>query len=564
MYLVFDGPFTIETDQHSLSISFSSPTRVHIGARSKHQRPAHTIETSTDPTDLMEAISTFRSALKTTSPERSFPTLRGHPPRLELADSLNIPDAISSNPTDLTIEVPPEISDIIPTTPLAYYLGANVESGSEPRITSDTGWSYSLGDRDELEQNIARVLKHVFFFDCVTRTEGHYPVKLTEREALTDRVDIDFEVLYDLPQPERLRAYLEYPLQDFEDLLPLWPAHAKVQVRESSIPYLPFLANDLTTISSVPAELSESVERPSEIETTYQPVIEQIWIGSCYIEGYTKAIKAGYEHRLNLEPTDGTTRIAVVLNDPEFDFEGSEVTQRYGANPKFDFEVILHEDLETDALVELIQQDIDFLHYIGHVTEDGIQCSDGYVDVRTISSVGVTYFLLNACHSARQGIHLVEAGSVGGIVTISEVIDSTAAWFGVNLAKLLDAGFPLRAALKILEPLSLQGTKYQVVGTGSEVVSTHESVPVLTDATLEEDRADVIFTLYPSDRFNTGSIAIQLTADEEVYCVIPSTLRWSTTREELLNHFKSGLGPVHLNGELFWSQEIDSLPTDSP
>jgi hypothetical protein len=47
---------------------------------------------TTDAEDVMMAILTFRSALKTTSPERSFPTLRGHPPAIELNDRLEIPD----------------------------------------------------------------------------------------------------------------------------------------------------------------------------------------------------------------------------------------------------------------------------------------------------------------------------------------------------------------------------------------------------------------------------------------------------------------------------------------
>ncbi len=62
----------------------------------------------------------------------------------------------------------------------------------------------------------------------------------------------------------------------------------------------------------------------------------------------------------------------------------------------------------------------DFLHYIGHIDDDGFQCRDGRVDGTTLDQVGIGTFLLNACNSYDQGLGLVEQGAIAGIVPLNE------------------------------------------------------------------------------------------------------------------------------------------------
>lgn len=560
LYLVFGGPFEIQMSPEVTTISFTRQTNVQIGARSKHQRPAHTVETTTNPADIMAAVSTFGTAMKTTSPERSFPTLRGHPPLLEYGDTLDIPDAIANSSSDISIEVPLELPYILTVAPLSYYLGATVSAGSTPRITSDAGWSYPLAEQDKFAKSVAQVLKQIFLLDCVTRTTGIYPVTLEEAEMVKDRISLDIATLYEVSHAERVGAFLEFDYDSIADLLPLWPAHATVKAQESSVRCLPHLVYELSTISTVSENPVKSGSGQYAIQECFKPVVDQIWVGDGFVPNHTKAIEAGYEHRLNLEPTDGSIRTAVVLNEPEFDTEGVDVAQRYGSDTAVDLEVELHEDLNTEELTNLIQEDIEFLHYIGHVTEEGIQCNDGFVDVSSIPSVGVTYFLLNACNSATQGIELIEAGGIGGIVTLGEVIDSSAAWFGVNIAKLLDTGYPLRAALKILEPLSLISSNYQVVGSASEGISSHESVPILAEVENSGEQVTLKNTAFHSYQFGVGSMGLLLAPDDEEYFLIPNTYNRTIERDEALEFFKSGTFPVLFGDELVWSYEIDSLP----
>ncbi|MCL7419223.1 MAG: hypothetical protein M8354_15510, partial [Halalkalicoccus sp.] len=196
LYVRIEGPFEISADATRMVIEFPERDTVSIGARSKHDRPAATITTTDEPEDVMAAISTFGSALKTTSPERSYPTLRGHPPTIERGSALSIPDGLSPPETGITIEVPPTLRHAYVVAPLAYYLGATVKPGDEAQVRTESGFVHPLGTDGEFETEVERTLKQSFFFDCITRTEGLYPIDLHERRAIERHVDLDFAALY--------------------------------------------------------------------------------------------------------------------------------------------------------------------------------------------------------------------------------------------------------------------------------------------------------------------------------------------------------------------------------
>src|SRR5699024_9950506 len=149
-------------------------TAVTVGARSYHKRPAATVRTPADPESMMAAISTFGSALKTTSPERAYPTLRGHPPAIELGDTLSIPDSFTRSDPAVTIEIPADLKYIYSAAPLAYYLGAELVASEELRLCAGESFEYTLDSEHGFETEVERVLKQTFLLDCVTRTEGLY------------------------------------------------------------------------------------------------------------------------------------------------------------------------------------------------------------------------------------------------------------------------------------------------------------------------------------------------------------------------------------------------------
>ncbi|MFC7166297.1 hypothetical protein [Halospeciosus flavus] len=198
LYVRASGPLTVSTSVSEISVELEDAGEILVGARSRHENPAGTITTTTDPVDMMEAVSHLGSALKTTSPERSYPTLRGHPPLVELGDEVSIPDSVTKPDNGIRLELPAEYRSIYVGAPLAYYLGATMEPAPAPKlVVGDGEFEHRLDTHRGFEAEVERVLKQVFVLDCVTRTEGLYQVDLHEREALESLVDLDFDTLYD-------------------------------------------------------------------------------------------------------------------------------------------------------------------------------------------------------------------------------------------------------------------------------------------------------------------------------------------------------------------------------
>jgi hypothetical protein len=102
VYVWVDAPLHITSGAFEMQFGFGDEAEVLVGARSYHERPAATVTTTSDPADVMDAVSALGSALKTTSPERSYPTLRGHPPAIELGETF---DAASLSPPDTGVRI---------------------------------------------------------------------------------------------------------------------------------------------------------------------------------------------------------------------------------------------------------------------------------------------------------------------------------------------------------------------------------------------------------------------------------------------------------------------------
>ena len=538
-YLELDGPLTITQLAVETHLEFDGLRTIRVGARSRHERPAMTVTTTTEPTDMMAAISTFGSALKKTSPERSWPTMRGHPPAVEHGDDLAVPSAVQSPDTGVEIAVPATHRHVLPVAPLAYYLGARVVPGDEPTVRAPASdLSYRLTE-PSFEDAVARTLKQVFVLDCAARTDGLYEIDLHERSQLADRTDLAFEQLYGLPLAERLAAYLAVPYDAVAPTVPDWRLTAHVDPSAVAIERLPFVVNDLgivrTTTSHEPARTpaselegefaaelerregqrsrsaSTGVTRASELtrsdaETAPNEeyvrldetdAIEQAFIGDGVPIGGTKLLAEAFRNRFDRELTAGDISITVVSNDTRMAEERDLVSQVYGNREQLPFEVTVRRDLTRDELRTTLAGDQQFLHYIGRTEEDGLVCPDGKLNVTTMESVGVEAFLLNACNSYRQGRALIEAGAVGGIVTLNEILSDRAVGMGETIAKLLNQGFPLYAARDIASEESIIGGQYIVIGDGNTTVTQAPSrTPVLVEVQQNSDELDVLIHAY--------------------------------------------------------------------
>ncbi|WP_436901895.1 hypothetical protein [Halovenus halobia] len=582
-YIEVTGPLNINAELFGVTVEFPESQSVNIGFRSRHTRPAATITTSESPRDVMEALSQFGSALKSTSPERSFPTLRGHPPRIELGDSLDIPSELEPPDTGIEIVVPPSLEYVYPVAPLAYYLGADVVPGERPHLRTDHGTVTDFGF-EKFEAAVEQTLKQTFLLDCITRTEGFYDVSLSEREQLDDVVDLNWADLYDQPIADRNHSYLDVPYERVESQVPRWRLVAHAEPTAQSVEQIPFVVDDLAVVRSVqgPTRTEPSLnvvnnkDRSSVLtrsaqtrgsHTNQQPYIqfeptdslEQGWIGDGVPIGASKLMTTAFENRLDRDVKTGDISITIVLNDTRMDEERDLVDDAYGDREELPFDVSVRRNLTVEELRETLQNECDFLHYIGHTDADGFECTDGKLDAAELESTGVDAFLLNACRSYHQGVALVEAGAISGIVTLADIISNEAVSVGELIAKLLNTGFPLRSALTIAREESILGGQYIVVGDGGVAVTQSVSrTPNLVDITPDGNKYKINILLFATDTAGLGTIYTPVIESlGNLYFLIPGHTGNISISEKELSHFlELDNVPVRINSELTWSSSV--------
>ncbi|EMA39335.1 hypothetical protein C448_14789 [Halococcus morrhuae DSM 1307] len=580
LYFRVESALQITADAEGMAIEFEGEREVLIGARSHHERPATTVQTPADPEAMMEAISTFGSALKTTTPERSYPTLRGHPPTVELGDSLDLA-GLEPPDTGVTIEVPADYESIYVAAPLAYYLGATVEPGAEPLLRTDRGFEQSLAGSQGFEQTVARTLKQTFFLDCLTRTEGLYPVDLHERRVLEGELGLDFPTLYEQSLATQLETYLSIPYRTIAEHLPTWKLTANVAATPASSEHLPFVVADLAIVRAVnPASSPEAmaadektadgrsgfVDGPAAIDIEEPFVrpepaesLEQTWIGEGTPLGASKASLAAYRNRLERTPAEGDIEITVVCNDAAMDDERA-VGASYGERADLPFDVTVAHDLTTNELADVLATRTDFLHYIGHVDSEGFACADGRLDARRLDSVGVDAFLLNACQSYQQGIALIEAGAIGGIVTLTDILNSEGIKMGRALARLLNAGFPLGSALEIARSESIMGDEYLVVGDGEIAIAQAAHLqPNLCEIERGDNSFRATYKTFLTSWDGIGTVVRPEIGDNTDHYISSGDVEsFDVTEEELLEFLSLEDIPVIVREKLNWSRSVDS------
>jgi len=583
-YVEVEGPIEITATLLETRIEFDGPTELRVGAQSWHDRPAATVTTTADPRDMMAAVSTFGSALKTTSPERSFPSLRGHPPAVRLGDRLEVPDSIEPPETGITLELPPTREAVYAAAPLAYYLGADVVEGSEPRLVTEGGFEHSLASPKSFEENVERTLKRLFVLDCVTRTEGLYEIDLRARNELEGYVDLEWAHLYERPLAEQVATYLEVPYALLEEVVPEWRLTVHVEPTADTVEQLPFVVDDLAVVRTADtpgaarpgtgdsgtltrngiltrsaADADTDAEGPGYVQPRSSNSLEQAWIGDRIPVGASKLTAAAFRNRLDREVAEGDISITVVSNDPRMDEERDLVGAVYGDRENLPFDVRVRRDLSVEGLREEFRAERSFLHYIGHTERDGFECTDGKLDAATLDATGVEAFLLNACNSYRQGLGLIEAGAVGGIVTLNDIINDGAVRIGELIARLLNAGFPLRAALTIARGESVLGGQYIVVGDGGATVTQAASrTPNVLDVTAAGDGFEVDIETYATDEAGLGSVFKPHIGDNDEHFLSSGRIAtFSVSEDELSQFLQLEDVPVRNGGELNWSFDVD-------
>jgi len=590
-YFQVESGFHVGVSDQQTIIDFGAETEITLGIRSFHDHPAGEIPVEDDPYSLLEAIPFLATSLKTLSPERSFPSMRGHPPRFVRADQSDetlteVTAPLEKPQTGLYLEVPPTYQRLYPATPLAFYLGADVLPSREPQLRTPTQRINLHTISSCYDTAVSQLLQHIFFLDCLTRTEGYFQVPLHERDEFERALaaadegpeTLDFARLYEMPIGERVDRYLEIPFSVFEHLLPAWRLTADVQPEPANLECLPFLVADLATIRCPDPQPVENVpstpktirdffrdgsfdHQPIEfVETPQANSLEQTFIGDSNPLDASKATLESFESRFDRKPKDrDEIEVTVVVNNADMSAERAAVSDAYTALEETGATVSFYEDTTTDELLTLLESDRDFIHYVGHVDGRGLECADGFLDATAHDEYGVDAFILNGCQSYLQGEALVQGGCTGGVVTASPVLNEPAIEIGGTFARLLVDGFSLRAATNIATEQRLVGNQYMVIGDGELWITDRENTtPNMCELIKrQDDTYDIAVKTFPTNSNNMGCLFTpHIPGVNKRYLTSGEISHPNVRKEDLLSYLSEGSFPVLHDGELTWSGDL--------
>jgi hypothetical protein len=364
----------------SLRLVFDVPTRVVVGARSRHESPIETITTGEKPEDLMTAASYLGSSIKEWSAERSWPTLRGHPPAIEVGEELRVPDDLSIPETDVSVAVPRDTADVLRVTPLAHYFGAEVVPGDRAEIRLGNQYVEPLGSGAELEQSVEKLLAHALVLDSLVRIGGYYSMRRYEYDELAPELPFYPPELYDEPIHRQLMEYLEVPYETVLPYAPDWLAVGNLRPEAVDAEAVPYLLNGLypvhvsadgladdsspagpvqiTTNRTVPrglAVLSDAARRRSR-DHVRQPAGE----ASLVFVGHPSPSPAQFE----------------AVDWERFELEGTPT-------------VSVRQSVTREELRSLLAQSHAYVHFGHRVSETGFVCSDGILPFDDLPNGGV-------------------------------------------------------------------------------------------------------------------------------------------------------------------------------
>ena len=603
-YVRLSGSATLaKTDDfNELHVTFPEPTLVTFGFRSHHEEPTDTVTVPPTPAGVATAVTHLSSSHKVTGPDRSYPTLRGHPPKVELGDHTDIPDAVREARFDVGIEmvVPEDLEHVFVAAPLAYYLQAEmrVEERPSPVLRApETAVEHDFSSLPEFQHEAVDVLRRVFFLDCLVRNAGTYSWDLAE-QSLLDDIGLDSAVAYESTPAEQLATYLDAPYERIDDDFPEWHLAMHVDPTPDNAACLPYFLNNLSLVYLAESSnldkdelLNKSIgdfyrgtvpggsrrqtaagspragTGPVESVDRRNPVLHEGRVNGWLADGVPidvfKSVPEAYENRFRyLSQGEGNIDVTVILNDEEMVDEHENVAAIYEERAEdLPIDVTIHEHLTEAELAAVLESPHDFVHYIGHCETDGLRCTNGNLAVSDIDQSNVQTFFLNACGSYYEGRDLIKKGSVAGAVTFTKVLNKQAAKVGVAFARLLINGFNIDLAIQIARRRIMMGKDYAVVGDGTHVLTQADNwYPILLEVSERDGAFELTHSQLPVDTNGTFYQVYHDGYDEYHLQGIDVTLE--VDRAELLALLDRAKAPVIYDGELYWSEELEPILRD--
>jgi hypothetical protein len=570
----FAGPAEMHRQNGALSVSFPERTPIAIGSRRGQPHPEPIVVPRT-PAGIATAITHASSAHRSVGPDRSHPALRDHPPLIEFGEAVAVPETVRDGTpeTGLRLSVPESIAELLVAAPLAYYLGATVEvdDRERPVLSGPGGFERRFRPMPAFQHDAAAMLRRVFLLDSITRTIDPGEVTAAGGSAL-DRLAIRPGELADATPAERLERYCEVPSRRLRPELPEWHLSTYVEPTVENARSLPYLLENLSLVYLPSAsELdgkgllrrslddfyrAEDVASVDRLEPELHAGRAHGWLAPGTPIDVFKSSPSAYDHRLTYDDRDPPLDVTVVFNDSEMGGEHDRVAEIYREGAVgLSANVTVETDLTKRELATVLETPNDFVHFIGHCDTGGLCCPDGSFPTASLDSCRTRTFFLNACGSYREGLELIEAGSVAGAVTLTAVLNDHAATVGTTFARLLTYGFDIERAIQLARRRIMMGKDYAVVGDGTHALTNAGRRPPAV-MWLQEREGTFRATYEVAGTGSTGDTYRPPVAGDDRAYLQGVNADPEFARAELLLVLRDSSFPVIYDGDFHWSTDL--------
>lgn len=606
-YLRFEGRAEISrVEEGRVDVTFPDPTAVSVAFEQSVDGPDSVVRVPETVAGVAAGVETFASAAEVQTADRSWPSVRDHPPLLRFDSERQVPDSVRTSIPDTGIElvVPRDLQYVLTSASLSYYLGASITVADDcvPRLRLD-GETLSLGPESRIDTHdsvteervgsvaayasrCARLLRRVVFSDCLVRVAGDHGRPIVGVDA-EDDLGLDTDSTFDAPLADRVRRYLDAPFETVSNAVPDWSVALSVDSRFENAATLSRTAHRLPAIAPATADTTTRSDTTAEPLDRQEPTLRgdgagepvggarstetagtdatlaspehvrptHVWgrvhgwlADGVPVEGYD-GLAVGFENRDRFRATTADTpSITVVLNGTDDHAELARAVEHYRRRTgRLDLDVSVRTNLSVAELARTFERRTDLLHFVGHREAGGLECPDGYFSPETLRRSNARTFFLNACGSHPTGATLVEKGSVAGGVTTRDVIDEMAAEVGVTMARLLACGFTVADAMAEARRVAVVPSDYLVVGDGTHVVTQSDNLGTtrmeLSPVGTDAERAETFrLTKQLDSPHHVGADSISSLDEGPARHLFGTTREYELAREEV-REFLSVAGP---------------------
>jgi len=408
-------------------VRFDQPTEVRLAVRDTADHPRGTVTAAPTPTGVARALATLPAGLRTTTPDRSFPSLQIHPPRIEIGTETRVPDAVADRTPETGIEVvtPRRIDALLAVAPIVHYLCADlrVADRETPSLRAPAvDFEHRLGDDDfhvgSVSTAVGDVLERVFWLDCLVRNAGPHGVELDiVGRARRAGLSLDAGQLYDADPAERLAAYFEADYAAVSELFPRWQTGVVVPPTAESVPAMPRLAFGLAKVSVAAPDTDEPMSGGAVGDTSVPPSTPPATgpgdtrVGCRVVTETPDPWEATPSALRQFErTTDGPLRVVVAG-------ERADTTVRDRVDPgDSGIAVTRPPSPSRPGLQEALSEPPELLYYAADEPSPGLGCAGGTVPVDCLPETVAEVAVLDTPASSSVGSELVATDRVAAAV----------------------------------------------------------------------------------------------------------------------------------------------------